>query len=89
MLDMHEVISSSLTAPTKNSREQSDREFLLITFSLFTGNIPENFEVRSNSEEAKSESYIGLDLSLNFLVELIMILIVNLFKNINNTGSFY
>jgi len=31
--------------------------------SLFTGNAPENFEVRGNSEEVRSESYIGSDSS--------------------------
>ena len=38
---------------------------LLITSYLLPQIAPENFEVRSNSEEVRSESYIGSDLSPN------------------------
>ena len=44
-------MGSSPVAGAKNSRKQSDREFLLFTSSLFTKIASENFEVRGNSEK--------------------------------------
>ena len=54
-------------APPKILGSKATENFYLLPLhsSLFTPNAPENFEVRSNSEEVRSESYIGSDLSPN------------------------
>ena len=64
---MQGVSGSSPLVSTKNSREQSDREFLLITSSLFTFHWERrrNFEVKCNSENGIGESYLGSDMSPN------------------------
>ena len=52
-------------APPKILGSKVTENFYLLPLhsSLFTKNAPENFEVIGNSEELKSESYIGSDSS--------------------------
>ena len=52
-------------APPKILGSKVPENFYLLPLhsSLFTKNAPENFEVIGNSEELKSESYIGSDSS--------------------------
>ena len=65
----HTMVSSVLAPlpPQKILVSIANENFYLLPLhsSLFTQNAPENFEVRSNSEEVRSESYIGSDLSPN------------------------
>jgi len=58
---------SSRVSPPKILGSKATENFYLLPFhsSLFTENAPENFEVRSNSEEVRSENYNGSDLSPN------------------------
>ena len=49
--------------PTQNSREQSDREFLLITSPpvfIFEQNAPEYFEVKGNGEKGGRIGFGGI-----------------------------
>ena len=52
-------------APPKILGSKVPENFYLLPLhsSLFTKNAPENFEVIGNSEELKSENYIGSDSS--------------------------
>ena len=54
-----------LDGPPKILGSKVPENFYLLPLhsSLFTGHAPENFEVISNSEELKSESYFGSDSS--------------------------
>ena len=54
-----------LHGPPKILGSKVPENFYLLPLhsSLFTKNAPENFEVIGNSEELKSESYIGSDSS--------------------------
>ena len=55
------------SGPPKILGSNATENFYLLPLhsSLFTSNAPENFEVRSKSEEVRSESYIGSDLCPN------------------------
>ena len=59
------IMNGHASSPPKILGSIATENFYLLPLhsSLFTGNAPENFEVRGNSEEVRSESYIGSDLS--------------------------